>query len=755
MFNRTGIAKSRDGKNRSSLIKSTKISENKIKLLNSFDSDTKHELIRYFKQQSLETKATVLAIAISTIPALLIGAIAYNLANQSLIKKITQYQTTEALGLTDQVNRFMSERYGDLQVLSNLSLLTNSNFSNNINAVEKQVLLDKLLTAYKVYDNIAVFDTNSSLIVQSSGQPLDNQKDNNYIQETLQKEVAVISQPTNSHIYLAAPIIDTATGRTIGVVRTSLPTKSLQEAIKANGHQYALLDQSGKVFLSSQKELLGKAVKTEYPSLAKSLATNNVTTLTTVPKSSQKQQLVSYVPAQKIAGLPDLNWQVLLATDAASLYGTQQQLFWLITIGTVLIGGIVAAIAAKLAKLTIQPILNATDAIAKLGKGELNTRLASQREDELGVLSANIDDMAAQLQVLVKEQAEIAQAKTIIRPVFTGEQPTHEALQLQLVALLNDIEGAAKGDLTVRAEVTDGEIGTVADFFNSIVENLRDIVTQVKQAATQVNTAIGSNETAIRQLADEALVQVGEITHALDAVDNMTNSMQAVATSAEQAATVANNAAQKASMSEETMYLTVQNILSLRESVGETAQKVKRLGESSQQISRVVSLINQIAMETNLLAINAGIEAARAGEEGQGFAVVAEEVGELAARSAAATQEIEQIVEKIQRETSAVVQAIEIGTTQVGEGARVVEEAKQNLGQIFDVSRQIDSLVQSISSATASQVQTSQTVSVLMKNIAAVSQRTSDSSSLICQSLKQTVEISHKLQETVETFKVN
>jgi twitching motility protein PilJ len=756
MFNRTGIAKSRDGKNRSSLIKSTKISENKIRLLNSFDSDTKNEIIRYLNRQSLETKATVLAIAISTIPALLIGAITYNLANQSLIKKSTQSQTATAVGLTDQVNRFMSERHGDIQVLSNLSLLTNSNFPNNINAVEKQVLLDKLLTAYKAYDSIAVFDTNGSLIVQSSGQPLDNQTDNNYIQETLQKEVAFISQPTNAHIYLAAPMKDTVTGRTIGVVRTSLPTKSLQEAIKANGYQYALLDQSGKVFLSSQKELLGKAVKTEYPELAKILATNNVNTLTTVPKSSRKQQLVSYVPTQKIVGLPDLNWRVLLATDTASLYGTQQQLFWLITIGTVLIGGIVAAIAAWLAKLTIQPILNATDAIAKLGKGELNTRIASAREDELGVLSTNIDNMATQLQALVNEQAEIAQAKkTIIRPVSTGEQPTHEALQLQLVALLNDIEGAAKGDLTVRAEVTDGEIGTVADFFNSIVENLRDIVTQVKQAATQVNTAIGSNETAIRQLADEALVQVGEITHALDTVDNMTNSMQAVATSAEQAATVANNAAQKASMSEEAMYLTVQNILFLRESVGETAQKVKRLGESSQQISRVVSLINQIAMETNLLAINAGIEAARAGEEGQGFAVVAEEVGELAARSAAATQEIEQIVEKIQRETSAVVQAIEIGTTQVGEGARVVEEAKQNLGQIFDVSRQIDSLVQSISSATASQVQTSQTVSVLMKNIAAISQRTSDSSSLICQSLKQTVEISHKLQETVETFKVN
>jgi twitching motility protein PilJ len=203
------------------------------------------------------------------------------------------------------------------------------------------------------------------------------------------------------------------------------------------------------------------------------------------------------------------------------------------------------------------------------------------------------------------------------------------------------------------------------------------------------------------------------------------------------------------------MDLTVQNILSLRETVGETAKKVKRLGESSQQISRVVSIINQIATQTNLLAINAGIEAARAGEEGEGFGVVAEEIGELAIRSAVATQEIEQIVENIQRETSEVVKAMEVGTTQVVEGTIIVEEAKQSLSQILDVSRQIDSLIQSISTATVSQVETSQTVSRLMQDISSVSQRSSDSSRLVAQSLKQTVEISHQLQKAVGTFKVS
>jgi methyl-accepting chemotaxis protein len=199
---------------------------------------------------------------------------------------------------------------------------------------------------------------------------------------------------------------------------------------------------------------------------------------------------------------------------------------------------------------------------------------------------------------------------------------------------------------------------------------------------------------------------------------------------------------------------TVQSILNLRETVAETAKKVKRLGESSQQISRVVSLINQIALQTNLLAINASIEAARAGEEGRGFAVVAEEVGQLAAQSAAATREIEKIVETIQLETGEVVGAMELGTTQVVEGTRLVEEAKLSLEQILDVSSQIDDLVQSISTATVSQAQTSQVVTDLMKEIARASERTSGSSRQVAQALQQTVDVSQELQAAVDVFKV-
>ncbi|WP_448269097.1 methyl-accepting chemotaxis protein [Nostoc sp. DSM 114159] len=935
MFNKTNTNQGNSAQNRASLISSQKAIGTVVKLptkltTESANNSSWNQGISYFTRLGLVKKATILAIAIGTIPVLGIGAIAFGLANKSITKQITQSQQAEATGLSDKVNRFMLGRYGDIQIISNLLFLTNSQAS--ISTQEKQAVLDRVVEAYKAYDSIAVFDRQGNLIVQSTGEPLENQKDRTYFQDALQKDTPVISQPEAAKntgvvsIYLAAPVKETRTGQTIGVVQARMPVKSLEEVTKnyaANGQQYYLLDASGTVFLSPQKELLGKEAKAEYSNLPKLLAAKKVNSFIEVPKTQKKQELVSYVPASTLDGLPDLNWQVLLATDTATVFEPQRQLLWTIAIGTAVTALIVGAIASRLAKLTTLPILNATAALAKLGQGKFNTRLEIEREDELGVLSANINLMAEQLQVLKEQQQEldvegtklladitlrirkvlktediyhaavkevqqilktdrviiyslnpgtltgvvVAESGTdnwpkmlgvqiddpyfkehylesdrneqvqavadihqdqslknadsymqllekfavkshLIVPILAQEkllglliahhcetprvwqQPeidlfqqiatqvgyaleqaklleeiekvrnvtisgSDETLQQQLLQLLNDVEGAARGDLTVRADVTAGEIGTVADFFNSIVESLRDIVTQVKQAAIHVNSAIGSNEGAIRHLAEEALTQAAEINRTLDAVDQMTQSMKAVAESAEKAAFIANHAAHTATNSGHAMDLTVQNILSLRETVGETAKKVKRLGESSQQISRVVSLINQIAIQTNLLAINAGIEAARAGEEGQGFAVVAEEVGELAVRSAAATQEIEQIVENIQRETSEVVQAMEIGTTQVVEGTRIVEEAKQSLSEILDVSSQIDSLVQSISTATASQVETSQSVSQLMKDIAAISRRSSDSSRQVSESLQQTVDISQQLQETVEAFKVN
>lgn len=362
-----------------------------------------------------------------------------------------------------------------------------------------------------------------------------------------------------------------------------------------------------------------------------------------------------------------------------------------------------------------------------------------------------LQQLAVQIGFAIEQANLIEQVKVVSQQ----QQQQTEELQRQLYNLLQDVEQAAQGNLTVRAEVTEGEIGTVADFFNALVENLREIVTQVKRATTQVNTSLSNNEQAIVQLSSNALKQAQETTRTLESLEQMTCSIQQVADRAHHAAIVARNASETAQVGTQAMERTVEKISTLRDTVAQAANKVRHLGESSQQISKVVALINQIALQTNLLAINAGIEAARAGEESQSFATVAKEVSELAARSAHATREIELIVETIQAETTQVVETMDLGTIQVTQGTQLVEETKQSLSQILQVSHQIDQLVASISTATVSQVETSYAVTELMKDIAKVSEETSQSSHQISHSLQETVDIAQQLQESVEVFKVD
>ncbi|NJM00575.1 MAG: hypothetical protein HC924_18170 [Synechococcaceae cyanobacterium SM2_3_2] len=178
------------------------------------------------------------------------------------------------------------------------------------------------------------------------------------------------------------------------------------------------------------------------------------------------------------------------------------------------------------------------------------------------------------------------------------------------------------------------------------------------------------------------------------------------------------------------------------------------MGETSQKISRVVSLINNFAAQTNLLSLNASIEASRAGEQGKGFAVVAEEVRSLAQQSSAATSEIEQLVDAIQRETNEVVSAMESGTDQVVSGTELVEEARNQLSQIATVTEKISLLVQDIATAAASQSETSTIVGQTIQEVTTGAKQTSAQSVIVAQSFEQLLKVAQELQVSVAQFKV-
>jgi twitching motility protein PilJ len=744
---------------------------------NQADDDTPKTAAQYTKtgagwqKLGLRTKATLLAVALSTLPVLGIGLITYNLADQSISKQIKQTEQSQAVEMADKINRFMFERYGDIQVLSRLPIFANAKVRDVVTQSEKQAVLQGYMESYGVYDSIAAIDLNGDVVIETKGGTLDNYKGRNYFDEVVKTGKPFITQPQPSKvagqlvIFFAAPIKDSVTGQIIGVIRTRMPVQYVEQLIQDygdSGEEYHVVDADGRMFIALENEQEGKLVDEDFPALASLRQAKQEGVVIGVDKIDNAEQLISYAPFKTIEGLPDLGWATVVGIDTQIAYAPQRQLFWAIAFGTGATALIVGAIAAYLVNRATRPILESTAAVKQLGKGEFDTRIAVTGQDEVAELGSNINLMAEQIQTLLNEQQATARRELEIQAEIARQQSESadkerkrsQELQQELLQFLTDVDAASQGDLTVRAQITAGEVGIVADVFNSIIESLRDIVSQVKQAATQVNESVGENEGAISELSDTALNQAMQISQTLNSVEEMTRTIQEVANNARTAAEVARTASTSAEMGGEAMEQTVSSILQLRETVAETAKKVKRLGESSQQISKAVSLINQIALQTNLLAINASIEAARAGEEGRGFAVVAEEVGQLAAQSATATKEIEQIVEAIQQETADVVEAMEVGTAQVVQGTRLVEKTKQSLGKIVEVSRQIDELLQSISQATVSQATTSKTVSKLMHDIAQVSEKTSDSSRQVSSSLQETVAVAKQLQESVGTFKV-
>lgn len=380
-----------------------------------------------------------------------------------------------------------------------------------------------------------------------------------------------------------------------------------------------------------------------------------------------------------------------------------------------------------------------------VSQGDFNAKATIYAEDEFGQLATGFNEMARVILTTTSEAQRRAEE--------TEQQK--EDLQRQVIRLLDDVEGAARGDLTVRAEVTADVLGAVADAFNLTIQNLREIVQQVKTAAREVNKSSGDNEQFARGLQSDALRQAEELAVTLNSVQMMTDSIRRVAENAREAEEVARSAAAVAVKGGDSVEHAVSGILQIRETVAETTRKVKRLAESSQEISKIVAVISQIASRTNLLALNASIEAARAGEAGRGFAIVADEVRQLADRSAKALKDIEQIVLQIQSETSLVMQAMEEGTQQVIDGTKRAEQAKRSLEDIIQVSNRIDALVRSITADTVEQTESTLAVAQVMQSVELTAQETSQESQKVASSLQNLVGIARDLLASVERFRVD
>ncbi len=328
----------------------------------------------------------------------------------------------------------------------------------------------------------------------------------------------------------------------------------------------------------------------------------------------------------------------------------------------------------------------------------------------------------------------------------------NERNQQAILRLLDEMGSLADGDLTVEATVTEDITGTIADSFNFAIEELRKLVTTVNETAIMVDTASKQTENTAAHMARAAETQTREINAATESIVSMAGSIEEVSGNAERSSDVARHSVEVAHKGGEAVRRTIDGMNTIRETIQETSKRIKRLGESSQEIGNIVELINDIAEQTNILALNASIQASMAGEAGRGFAVVADEVQRLAERSTNATKQIEVLVSTIQADTKEAVVSMERSTTDVVGGALLAENAGAALDEIEQVSNQIASLVQNISSSARQQASSAADVTRRTTRLSEISEQTGKATTATAAAISKLSEFASALRKSVEGF---
>lgn len=328
----------------------------------------------------------------------------------------------------------------------------------------------------------------------------------------------------------------------------------------------------------------------------------------------------------------------------------------------------------------------------------------------------------------------------------------NERNQQAILRLLDEMGSLADGDLTVEATVTEDITGTIADSFNFAIEELRKLVATVNETAIMVDSAAKQTESTALHMAKAADNQGREINAATESIVSMAASIEEVSGNAERSSDVARHSVEVAHKGGEAVRRTIDGMNAIRETIQETSKRIKRLGESSQEIGNIIELINDIAEQTNILALNASIQASMAGEAGRGFAVVADEVQRLAERSTNATKQIEVLVRTIQADTNEAVVSMERSTTDVVGGALLAENAGAALDEIEQVSNQIASLVQNISSSARQQAGSAADVTRRTTRLREISEQTSKATSATAIAIAKLSELASQLRKTVAGF---
>ncbi len=462
-------------------------------------------------------------------------------------------------------------------------------------------------------------------------------------------------------------------------------------------------------------------------------------------------------------------------------------------------------------KETGKPLVKVADFLREIGRGHLSARLKLGRKDELGIMAETLDELAEDLQKnvigsmkrisegdfafdvqphderdeiapainkttgtlrLLKNEADLLTAAYAEgRTDFKGDADKFSGGYKEIVEEFNKTIGhivsvvrdgyaimkrLTDGDLTARMEKEyKGNYNWYKEYINNLQTSLHKLVTEMREAIGANVSAANQISSSTEEMAAGSEEQSQQATEVASAVEEMTKTILETAKNANQAMEASRNNGSIAKKGGEVVLETVEGMNRIAEVVKDSAETVKKLGQSSEQIGEIIQVIDDIADQTNLLALNAAIEAARAGEQGRGFAVVADEVRKLAERTTKATKEIALMIKQIQKDTEGAVLSMEKGTSEVEKGKELADKAGSSLNEIISGADKVSDIIVQVAAASEQQSSAAEQISKNIESISSVTQESSAGVQQIARAAEDLNRLTQNLGKLISRFQVD